>query len=182
MLKPFFVATIAVAAMLSGCATTSGGEAKVSQSRFDNAAIVDIAPHATAQVDGVFSSPALALSAQWQQKNGEIATIFVTKYMDIVGITGASLNIDGSIVNLTLKDGLTQFETISGNINTSRHGFGVDLSTIRRVTAAKRVWIKVNTTKGWVEDAIIDGDKDSKAFHAMKRFISQVDAVQAEKK
>jgi hypothetical protein len=180
MLKPFLAATFAAVAMLSGCANTSGGDAKVSRSGFHQSAVINIDQHGTAAIEGL-SSPMTSIGAQWQQQNGDGASLFVAIHMRIIGITGAALNIDGDVVTLTPSKNLTSFETTSG-ISTSTQTFGTSLNTIRRITTAKRVWLKVNTTKGWVEDAIIDGDKDSKAFHALKRFIAQVDAVQADRK
>ena len=46
---------------------------------------------------------------------------------------------------------------------------------LRSIAGAQRAWLRVHTTDGYVEDAIVDGSTDSKALHAMRRFLSEVD-------
>jgi len=50
---------------------------------------------------------------------------------------------------------------------------------VRRITMAHRVWVRVGTTSGTVDGAVIDDSRDSKAYNALKRFIAQVDQKQA---
>lgn len=178
-MKAFALAAAVAALSLGGCATTSGTDASVSRSGFHQAAAVNIGAHATAQAAGL-SSPMIGIGAQWQQQNPTAALLAVEMYAEIIGITGAALNIDGEIVTLQPLPGLTDFSKASG-IQVSRRMFSTDMATIKRVTTAKRVWVKVGTTKGWVEDAIIDGSKDSKAFHALGRFLTAVEKEQAQK-
>lgn len=61
----------------------------------------------------------------------------------------------------------------------STQTFPVSLDVVRRITMAHRVWVRVGTTSGTVDGAIIDGSRDSNAYNALKRFIAQVDQKQA---
>lgn len=168
-----FAALAMCAALAAGCANTTGGDAKVSQSGFHQAAVVKIDPHGTGMMNGL-SMQVITIGAQWQQQNPNTAVVLAGVYGEIIGVTGAALNIDGEIVDLKPIPGLTRFEG-SGMQAQSLRTFNTSVDTIRKLAGAKRVWIKLNTTKGWMEDGIIDGEKDSKAYHAMRRFVAAVD-------
>lgn len=88
---------------------------------------------------------------------------------------GAKLNIDGQTHDLSIMQPLTNFNEFGAATKESRKGFLVPLDFVRKITASQRTWLRVQTTNGYVEDAVIDGQTDSKAYHALKRFISAVD-------
>ena len=50
------------------------------------------------------------------------------------------------------------------------------MTDLRAIADARRVWVRVSSTRGWSEQAIVDGDTDSKALHALRRFLAQVDS------
>lgn len=58
----------------------------------------------------------------------------------------------------------------------STHTFVVPMTDLRAIADARRVWVRVSSTRGWSEQAIVDGDTDSKALHALRRFLAQVDS------
>lgn len=57
----------------------------------------------------------------------------------------------------------------------SRQNFVMPISTLRDLYGAKRAWIRVSTLDGYIDQAIIDGPKDSKALHAVGRLLVAID-------
>lgn len=160
-----------LATWLTGCATTSGLAPSVTQSGFDGARVVTIAGHGNACT----SMRCSGLGAQWHSTSPDSALLIVYLFNDIKGITGAQLNIDGTKVTLMATQHPTDFNIPGATIKESRKAFTVPLSVIRQVAASQRTWLRVQTTSGYVEDAVVDGAIDSKALHAMKRFLISVD-------
>ena len=93
---------------------------------------------------------------------------------DIRAINAAELNIDGEIIKLSNTD-LTRFNTDIGV--SSAKTYTTDFNVVDRIINSKRTWVRLSTSKGYVEAAIIEGGKDSKAFNALKRFKDQVEAT-----
>lgn len=160
-----------VLALLAGCSTTSGLDATVSHSGFDNARIVSIDPHGGACRSVICTG----LGAQWNGKRPNQVILIVQIFNDIQAITGAKLNIDGEIHTLTIKETFTEFSRPGSMLQSSTKGFLTSLDLVQKITNSKRTWLRVQTNSGSFEDAIIDGQTDSKAFHALKRFIAEVD-------
>jgi hypothetical protein len=169
MLKASATYCVTIALMLSGCATTSGTNPIVSKSGFNNSKTVSIATHGNACSTIVCTG----LGAQWDSSEPEKAILVVSIINEIKAITGAELNIDGAKQTLTPTLSVTSFESL-GYIKSSSKGFVVSASTIDEIINAKRVWIRTHTPTGYMEDAVIDGGKDSKAFHALRRFMVEV--------
>jgi hypothetical protein len=164
-----FLAAIA-AAILSACANDVGTAATEQRSGFSGARVVDISPH------GMHCDTAcLSLGAQWSSEHSDSVILKVAINLQIIGITSAKVNIDGAVTDLAPLPGLTNFDT-SGSLVTSTHSFTAPLSLVRQMAAGQRVWVRVGTTKGYVDDYIIDGGRDTKALHALRRFLTQVDA------
>lgn len=73
----------------------------------------------------------------------------------------------------------TNFNELGAATKESRKGFIVPLDLVRKITMSQRTWLRVQTTGGYAEDAVIDGQTlDSKAYHALKRFLTAVDQGQ----
>lgn len=72
----------------------------------------------------------------------------------------------------------TNFNELGAATKESRKGFIVPLDLVRKITTSQRTWLRVQTTGGYAEDAVIDGQTDSKAYHALKRFLTAVDQGQ----
>lgn len=156
---------------LSGCSNTSGLSANVGYSGFDNAKTVQIQPHG----NDCSSMVCTGIGAQWNQSHPNSVILIINVFNDVTGITGAQLNIDGEIVTLNRTSGVTDFQ-IDNYVKNSTKGFVTDLSVVHRILNSKRTWLRVSTPTGYIEDRVIDGEQDSKAFHALKRFISSVDS------
>lgn len=168
------LSSILALAALAGCSTTSGTGPNVSHSGFDGARVVTINGHGNA----CKSMLCTGLGAQWTSKNPTESVLVVYVFNDIKGITGAQLNIDGQTYDLTTMRPFTNFSDFGAATKESRKGFLVPIDLVRKITASQRTWLRVQTTGGYVEDAVIDGQKDSKAYHALKRFLAAVDQGQ----
>lgn len=158
-------------AILTGCATTSGTGPTVSRSGFDGSTVVDISPHG----NDCSSMTCTGLGAQWSSATPDAAILKVQVFNDITAITGAKLNIDGKVIDLEPLRGLTNFDTSTPGLKISVKGYHVQLSDLRRISGAQRAWLRVSTPSGYIEDRIVEGPIDSKAFHAIKRFLAAVD-------
>ncbi len=163
---------------LAGCATTSGTGPTVSRSGFDGSTVVDISPHG----NDCSSMTCTGLGAQWSSATPDAAILKVQVFNDITAITGAKLNIDGKVIDLEPMRGLTNFDKSIPGLKMSVKGYHVQLSDLRRIAAAQRAWLRVSTPSGYVEDRIVEGSSDSKAYHAIRRFLDSVSANQREQK
>lgn len=163
------VAVFAVVSLFSGCGTTTGLSPSVSQGGFDNARSVSISPHANA-ISGMIGT---AIGAQWSEAHSDHVILIVAVVNHYTGITGAALNIDGDKIELTPTPTVTDMITTAG-VKWSTKGFVTNLDVVERIVKSKRTWIRVETPTGSMEDPIIDGAKDSKAYHALIRFLAAV--------
>lgn len=168
------LSSILALAALAGCSTTSGTGPIVTRSGFDGARVVTINGHSNASSSFVGTG----LGAQWKSNNPTEAVLVVYIFNDIKGITGAQLNIDGKTYDLTTMRPFTNFSEFGAATKESRKGFLVPLDLVRKITTSQRTWLRVQTTAGNMENAVIDGQTDSKAYHALKRFLTAVDQGQ----
>ncbi|MGL5032081.1 MAG: hypothetical protein ACRC8Q_00220 [Aeromonas sp.] len=91
------------------------------------------------------------------------------------------MNINGTVYDLNGSEIFTKFDAnIVKNISVkeSHKGFYVPLDVIRKITTSSKTWLRVKTTKGLIEYSVVDGNTDSKTYHASKSehiytFISQ---------
>ncbi len=156
--------------VLSGCSTTSGLNAQTATSGFDGKKHVRIAPHGAACTSMICP----AIGAVWIEEAPDLVGLNFEVVNDIRSIDSAEFNIDGEIIKLKNTD-LTRFNTDIGV--SSAKTYTTDFKVVDRIINSKRTWVRLSTSKGYVEAAIIDGDKDSKAFNALKRFKDQVEAT-----
>lgn len=157
--------------VLSGCmATTSGSKPQIGFSGFDNAKTVSINPHG----NDCRTIVCTGLGAQWNSSSPDSAILIVNVFNDYAAIVDAELNIDGRRITLLPIKGVTDISNTGGNIKESSRGFIVSTDVIASILTAKRVWLRVHTPTGYIEDAVIDGEKDSKAFHALSRFMQAI--------
>lgn len=160
-----------VIATLFGCKSTTGMDATEHYSGFDNARIVNIVPHGNACQNMVCTGFGL----QWSSEHKDSALMVVQIFNQMSAIFGAKLNIDGEVITLYESQLITSTDISSGGyVKNSSKAFSISLETLRRISKAKRVWMRVETPDGTLEDAIIDGDTDSKSYHALKRFLTKI--------
>ena len=168
--------TLLVSLLLVACSNSTGGSARTYQGGFDNARRVSVDPHG---LQCGMSMVCGGLGAQWTSADPENVIVLVNIFNDYRAITGAALDIDGEKVALGDNQALTTFRapTPGSAMRESRKAFNVPLTIVRRIPSANRVWVRIYTTDGYIDGAVIDGDRDSKAFHALKRFIASVDSI-----
>ena len=170
MRSKLFIFSLLISAVLVGCSTTVGHSPKVAQGGFDNARTVDIRPHGNAS-RGMTPT---GIGAQWSEANRDRVILIIAVFNTYTGITGAELNIDGEKMSLTPTADVTDMTSDANNFKTSTKGFVTTLDTVDKIIRSKRTWLRIHTPTGTMEDPVIDGDKDSKAYHALVRFVAAV--------
>lgn len=161
---------ILAALLAAGCATTTGLAPQQVRSGFDGARVVTIASHGNACTTVLCTG----LGLEWSDKLPETAILTATVYGVWRPITGAQISVDGRVVTLGRPAGITNFSPPGDPFRISRRDFTVPMSAVRGIAASQRAWLRVQTTDGYIEHAIIDGSTDSKAYHAIGRFLAQV--------
>lgn len=183
-------ATLAAAAGLGGCGATAGTKAHIQTSTFDGSRTVYIEAHGT---NCGMSMVCSMLGAQWNSAAPAQAQLVVETMGSYASINRAALNIDGQIIRLEPTATATQYRqsisqapgTYSSAIaalgRTSTQTFRAPLDLVRRMLAAKDVRLRVVTSETTIESTVFSPAADSKAHHALQRFVAQVDAARAEK-
>lgn len=167
-------ALLLAALTLAGCATTSGTAPTSTISGFDGGRVVNIAPHGAACTE--FFCP--GLGAQWNSTRPDSAVVTVAIFNEIRGITGAQISVDGQATTWRKLTPLTNFSRAGDPLKVSSADFSVPMREVRAIASGQhRVWLRVLTTAGYSEVAVIDGSTDSKAFHALRRFVAEVDGT-----
>ena len=166
-------AIILLVIFTSSCGTTTGLSPTSSSGGFDNSRKVAIRPHGTAPKSG-FEATIIVLGAEWNEAHRDHVILSVGVANDITGVVGAELNIDGERISLQPTATVTDMDAGGGVMKMSTKGFVTPLDTVDRILRSKRTWIRIQTPTGTMENAIIDGEKDSKAYHALVRFIREV--------
>jgi len=161
---------VALVLLVAGCSTTSGTNPEVSYSGFDNARVVRIMPHGTACEKMLCTG----IGADWSSATPKSVMLVVAVYGEYTAITGARLNIDGRQIELVPSRSLTDLDYLGTTYRESTKGFTTDLEVVRQILQSKSTWLRVSTATGYIDNYIIADGKDSKAFHALKRFIDEV--------
>lgn len=170
------ILAIGLMTIIAGCSTTSGMNATTSISSFDGVKSVGVQAHSSACTS--FVCP--MLGATWLDNQPDNVGFSVQLFNEIANIQSVAFNIDGNIIKINALLP-TDFDQEAG-INISRTSIVTSYSILTKILQSKRTWMKVSTTKGSHEVAIIDGSLDSKAFHALKRFDTQVKEASSKEK
>lgn len=163
-------ACIAVILLLSGCATTDGLQPTVSYSGFDKSQVVDVPPHGATCA----THPCVAIGAQWSSAHPESAMLHAALIGEIRAITSLSLSIDGQRIELRPVRHSTEFDTSNKYLIKSQRSFFISTSDLVRVTKSSSVWVRIGSNGGYLEDLIVDGSRDTKALHALRRFAGKI--------
>jgi hypothetical protein len=158
------------AIFLAGCSTSSGLQPTVQRSGFDGATVVNIEPHGTS-----CSSFCTTIGAQWSSKapDSVILSIGVVGYTNYHVVSGAAVRINDKIIELTPAPVLTSHANTTG-ARQSEKDFYAPLSLVEEIVASDDAWIRVRTNSGVMDDLIVSGGKDSKAYHALGRLLSSI--------
>lgn len=162
---------VALAAALAGCANTNGLSATEQRSGFSGDRVVTIPGHGNACTGAICTGVGL----EWSAASPNFVILTAQIYNAWAPIAGASLSIDGRVVTLRAQPGITNFSPPRDPLRVSQRDFRVPLALVREIASSQRAWLRVQTSNGYLEDAIIDGPVDSKAYHAIGRFLAQVD-------
>jgi hypothetical protein len=164
-----YIAALAMALSLAACSNTVGTSATESVSGYSGKRVVSIDPH------GVDCSAMVCpmIGAQWREESPKQAVMIIGVANAYEGITGATFMIDGNEYVVDDKVSMTDFDNL-GSYRTSQAGFQVPLALINQITTANRAWLRLSTPSGYIEERIVDADGDSKAYHALKRFMAKV--------
>lgn len=173
MKKTALAGLLLATSALAGCSNSTGKSVSVSKSGFDGSKVVAIQPHGNACT----SMTCTGLGAQWNSSDPQNALLLVNVFNEIKGIVAAEINIDGKVYNLQKSNEFTDFDSWTPSVRNSEQTFVVPLALIEKITTSKRTWLRVHTTSGYLEDAVVDNGKDSKALHALKRFMTEVNQV-----
>ncbi len=166
-------AAVAAFLILAACSTSSGLSATETRSGFDGARVVHIAPHGAACVD----MPCISIGGEWNSKRPQSALVIASLAgPEFAGLRALEFNIDGRMTSYPAAPGLSEFTAPTPPLRMSTHTFVVPMADLRAIADARRAWVRVSSTRGWSEQAIVDGDTDSKALHALRRFLAQVDS------
>ena len=162
-------ATLLSAVLLTGCMSTSSGlDPVTSTSGFNQNKVVDIEPHGLS-----CKNACLSMGAQWQQENPDVVYLEIESPLMLMNIFSADLNIDGETISLKPSQYMTNHE-VNGYQKTSSKVFVTTKGNFEKMMSAQRVWLRVKTNHGYVEDMFIEGETDTKAYHAMKRFMAAI--------
>jgi hypothetical protein len=168
----------ALCLLLTACSTSTGLAPRTIRSGFDNnARVVRIEPHAAAP-KGPMDVIHAGIGAEWHETKPDDVILIITVFNEITGISGAELNIDGDKMTLPSLDLPTDMDPGDGIMKKSSRPFFTSLGTVDRIIKSKRTWIRVQTPTGSLENAVIDGPTDSKAYHALIRFMDAVNGGQ----
>jgi len=114
------------------------------------------------------------IGAQWSEAKKDEVILIIAVFHDHVEIRGAELNIGGEKIALTPTADVTDMKADLNNLKTSTKGFLTTLHTVKKIVNSRRTWLRVHTATGAMDDAVKDGARDSKAYHALKRFMNDV--------
>lgn len=156
----------------AGCATDVGLAPRVAKSGFDNARTVSIDVHGNVPTS-MTNIIGTGLGAQWSEARPDQVILMVAVLNDYTGIVGAELNIDGEKLSLTKAGTVTEMTSL-GSYRQSTNAFITSVGVAEKIVKSQRTWLRVQTPTGTMENAVIDGAKDSKAYHALKRFLVEV--------
>lgn len=157
-------------ALLTACSTTSGSNPVIDYSGFDKAKTVFIAPHANACTSMICTG----IGAQWNESNPDQALLIIAVFNDYTSIRSVKLRINDEVHVLAAAKGITEFSNIDFDYKESTRAFVIPTTIISKLIQTDDAWLRVETPTGYIEDPIIEGKKDSKAFHALKRFIEAI--------
>jgi hypothetical protein len=159
-----------------GCGAKTGMNPKVRYSGFDQSSIVDIQQHSN---DCNPFGACTSMGAQWREATPDKALLIIQMNGELMNIDSVEFNIDGEkfeIRNETLTDHNISSEF---SFSSSKSNFLVDLDFIKKLTNANRAWIRLNGYTEYVENRIVDGDKEGWAFNALKRFLVKIEEVKS---
>ena len=179
-MRKIFLATLAASALLSGCATTNGADARTEVSSFDGSKRVSVSPHGAACINSYMTCSTLGFT--WTDKKPDEASILVEVTEPVSGgdyhsIVTTKLNIDGDIVALKPSLGDRNHFDYDNVFKKTSRLYNTPVSTLERVEASTNTKIQVVADGAVIEGDLKNSGESTKAYYAMLRFLEQVRAA-----
>ena len=166
-----FLSIVSILA-LTACGTTQVLKPVEKYSDFDNRRTVYLPPHGN--IPNSYTDMFISgIGAFWSDASPDILILDINIFNQWTEITEANLNIDGEIIALQKISGKTHL-TDGGGVKKSNQTFHSNLQTIESIINSKKTWLQVYTSDGIFEHGVINGEKDSKAYNALKGFLMTV--------
>lgn len=92
-------------------------------------------------------------------------------------VRSAYLEIDGVKYPLRDDGDLTRYDRPLNNVSSyveSKKDYIIPLDVVKKITTAKKAWVFVQIGSGYMSNAIIDAQGDSKAYYALQRFLAAI--------
>lgn len=159
--------------LLVGCANTQGTNPVSGVDRYSGSKTVLIQPHGT----DCKTMQCISLGAFWIESEKDMALLTVSLLNTTDFIRSAYLEIDGEKYPLRDDGDMTRYDRPLSNSPTyieSKKDYIVPLELIKKITSAKKAWVFVQTGSGYMSNAVIDSQGDSKAYYAMQRFLTAI--------
>lgn len=165
-------AVLATLLLLAAAAPSLASDAKMKTDDFDGATRVWVDPHG---LNCGMTMICASLGARWTDKEPDAAVLAVEVINTYSAVTGVTLNIDGSFLDLKPLDETTRYSHNGGApgvapVRYSSKDYLIPLELVGVILAAKGVKVRVSTADGFIDGTLIDGRKDSKAAGALGRF------------
>ena len=162
--------TILILLLLTACSTTSGLDPVVSKNGYDNSSYVHIVPHGN---NCGMDMMCTGIGASWDSSQPSAALLTVQIINKPSLITSAEIKLNGKIIPLIRLPHATDLKIEHGMTETSKV-FGISYAQLVELSNAKTAWLRVNTPTGYIDALIVNEQEDSKAYHALKRFVKAV--------
>ncbi|EOT1756506.1 lipoprotein [Citrobacter koseri] len=169
-MKKFLVVALGML-VLAGCSNTQGTGPISGIDRHSGSKTIIIQPHGT----DCESMQCIALGAFWTESEKDYALLTVSLMNTSDFIRSAHLEIDGVKYPLRDDGDLTRYDRPLNNVSLyveSKKDYIIPLDIVKKITTAKKAWIFVQTGSGYMSNAIIDAQGDSKAYYALQRFLT----------
>lgn len=179
----FTIVLALLCVLLAACGATVGTAARSSVSKFDNSRDVWIAPHGA---NCGMTMVCTMIGAEWNSAHPHDAALQVQVFGAYTAIRAAEVRIDGQTYVLQPDHDTTHFSNPmlnSGNpglattTEQSDRYYATTLGFVRRMATATDVRLRVVTGDGTIDSIITSADADSKAHHALQRFLAKVDGA-----
>ncbi|MBJ9817978.1 hypothetical protein I5679_13910 [Citrobacter koseri] len=167
------IITSLMALALFGCSNTQGTNPISGVDRHSGSKTVIIQPHGA----DCESMRCIALGAFWTESEKDYALLTVSLMNTSDFVRSAYLEIDGVKYPLRDDGDLTRYDRPLNNVSSyveSKKDYIIPLDVVKKITTAKKAWVFVQIGSGYMSNAIIDAQGDSKAYYALQRFLAAI--------
>jgi len=171
-MKKFLVVALGML-VLAGCSNTQGTGPISGIDRHSGSKTIIIQPHGT----DCESMQCIALGAFWTESEKDYALLTISLMNTSDFVRSAYLEIGGVKYPLRDDGDLTRYDRPLNNVSSyveSKKDYIIPLDVVKKITTSKKAWVFVQTGSGYMSNAIIDAQGDSKAYYALQRFLAAI--------